>query len=173
MPPPHPEASIQTKREKERTIKFSNQPPSRISARHVKSTMDTMDAIQNISSLIKDNITLDNIASQISICSTCVSSSNSLLSQATTAATNTASTPAASAVVTSTVASHGLMGWIFRFIGSLILASTRIFVWLLSFATITIPTLIFKILSVSFTLTLNFSSLFDPLLGGGLMVGYF
>ena len=45
-------------------------------------------------------------------------------------------------------------------IASLILGVTRIFVWALSFATITIPTLIFKILSVSFTLTLNFSSLY-------------
>jgi hypothetical protein len=55
--------------------------------------------------------------------------------------------------------SHGLMGWILYLIASVILGVTRIFVWALSFTTITIPTLIFKILSVSFTLTLNFSSL--------------
>jgi len=56
------------------------------------------------------------------------------------------------------------MGWILRFIASLILRVTRIFVWALSFATITVPTLIFKILSFSFTLTLNFSSLYVHLL---------
>jgi hypothetical protein len=56
--------------------------------------------------------------------------------------------------------SHGIMGWIFHFIASLIMRVTRLFVWALSFATITIPTLIFKILSFSFTLTLNFSSLY-------------
>jgi len=54
---------------------------------------------------------------------------------------------------------QGIIGWMFYLIGSIILGVTRIFVWALSFATITIPTLIFKILSVSFTLTLNFSSL--------------
>jgi len=54
---------------------------------------------------------------------------------------------------------HGLMGWILYLIASVILGVTRIFVWTLSFTTITIPTLIFRILSVSFTLTLNFSSL--------------
>ena len=59
--------------------------------------------------------------------------------------------------------SHGVMGWILRFIASLILRVTRIFVWALSFATITVPTLIFKILSFSFTLTLNFSSLYSHL----------
>lgn len=68
-------------------------------------------------------------------------------------------------------------------IASLILGVTRIFVWALSFATITIPTLIFKILSVSFTLTLNFSSLYMNTLGSShgrsfltfviLSVGYF
>jgi hypothetical protein len=58
--------------------------------------------------------------------------------------------------------SPGVIGWMLYLIASLIVGVTRIFVWTLSFATITIPTLIFKILSVSFTLTLNFSSLYPP-----------
>jgi lysophospholipid hydrolase len=56
-------------------------------------------------------------------------------------------------------------GWMFYFIGSMILAITRLFVWILSFATITVPKVIFKILSVSFTLTLNFSSLYVSVWG--------
>ena len=55
--------------------------------------------------------------------------------------------------------SRGLLGWMLYFIASVILFVTRIFFWTLSLATITIPTLIFKILSFSLTLTLNFSSL--------------
>jgi hypothetical protein len=58
--------------------------------------------------------------------------------------------------------SHGILGWMFRLIASVIVGLTRVFVWALSFATITIPTLIFRILSFSFTLTLNFSSLYAP-----------
>jgi len=78
----------------------------------------------------------------------------SSLSNVLTAATSppTAIPPATS--------SHGVIGWMLYLIGSIILGVTRIFVWALSFTTITIPTLIFKILSVSFTLTLNFSSLY-------------
>jgi len=56
--------------------------------------------------------------------------------------------------------SPGLINWMFYFIASCIVGATRIFFWILSFCTITIPTLIFKILSISFTLTLNFSSLY-------------
>jgi hypothetical protein len=59
-----------------------------------------------------------------------------------------------------TASSRGLIGWMLYFIASVILAVSRIFFWTLSFATITVPTLIFKVLSVSFTLTLNFSSLY-------------
>jgi len=55
--------------------------------------------------------------------------------------------------------SRGLLGWMLYFIASVILFVTRVFFWALSLATITIPTLIFKILSFSLTLTLNFSSL--------------
>lgn len=58
--------------------------------------------------------------------------------------------------------SHGIVGWMLYLIASVIVLCTRIFVWLLGFATITIPTVIFKILSISFTLTLNFSSLCVP-----------
>jgi len=63
-------------------------------------------------------------------------------------------------------ASRGLIGWMLYFIASVILFVTRTFFWALSFATITIPTLIFKILSFSLTLTLNFSSLYVSLEGG-------
>jgi hypothetical protein len=58
------------------------------------------------------------------------------------------------------VHARGLFGWMLYLIASVILAASRLSLWILSFATITVPTLIFKVLSVSFTLTLNFSSLY-------------
>ena len=97
------------------------------------------ETMENVSSLVAENITVQNISQLV----------NTVL-----------------ATPISTVdfaPSHGVMGWILRFIASLILRVTRLFVWALSFATITIPTLIFKILSFSFTLTLNFSSLYIQL----------
>lgn len=59
---------------------------------------------------------------------------------------------------------RGLFGWMLYLIASVILAASRLSLWVLSFATITVPTLIFKVLSISFTLTLNFSSLYHPTL---------
>jgi hypothetical protein len=59
------------------------------------------------------------------------------------------------------VHARGLFGWMLYLIASVILAASRLSLWVLSFATITVPTLIFKVLSISFTLTLNFSSLYS------------
>jgi lysophospholipid hydrolase len=94
--------------------------------------------MENTSSILAENTTVSNISN---ISSGVVGSATSPVS---------------------TASSHGLIGWIFYFIASLIVGVTRLFVWALSIATITVPTLIFKILSVSFTLTLNFSSLYRP-----------
>jgi hypothetical protein len=60
-----------------------------------------------------------------------------------------------------TAHTRGLFGWMLYLIASVILAASRLSLWVLSFATITVPTLIFKVLSISFTLTLNFSSLYS------------
>jgi lysophospholipid hydrolase len=92
-------------------------------------------AESSITSLMNANITLSNISNIL-----------------TSATSHIQDIPSSS--------SPGIFGWMLSLIASLILGVTRIFVWVLSFATITIPTLIFKILSVSFTLTLNFSSLY-------------
>jgi hypothetical protein len=93
------------------------------------------EAMDNLSAVIAENMTLSNVTNEVSNIS------------------GIPTLPMAAAP------SHGLVAWILHLIASLILGITRLFVWALSFATITIPTLIFKILSVSFTLTLNFSSL--------------
>jgi len=94
----------------------------------------------NLSALVAENITVQNLSKLVN---TVLASPTSPIDAA---------------------PSHGVMGWILWFIASLILRITRVFVWALSFTTITIPTLIFKILSFSFTLTLNFSSLYFHLL---------
>jgi len=73
-------------------------------------------------------------------------------------------TPATSPLDEHTARSRGLIGWMLYLIASLILAASRLSLWVLSFATITVPTLIFKVLSISFTLTLNFSSLYPATL---------
>jgi hypothetical protein len=102
---------------------------------------------------------------QMAMAETPTESLSSLVSEA-------LSTPAVSALLTPTTTtitfvsnvqppSPGVLNWMFYFIASCIVATTRIFFWILSFCTITIPTLIFKILSISFTLTLNFSSLYS------------
>jgi hypothetical protein len=106
------------------------------------------ETIENISTLITENTTVSNVNNV----------GNKIL---------TATTPSVDAAP-----SHGILGWMFHLIASVILGVTRLFVWALSFATITIPTLIFRILSFSFTLTLNFSSLYS-LFHACLMVDYF
>jgi hypothetical protein len=107
------------------------------------------ETIENLAALIKENTTISNVSNV----------GNKIL---------TATTPSVDAAP----ASHGILGWMLHLIASVILGVTRLFVWALSFATITIPTLIFRILSFSFTLTLNFSSL-HSLLHVCLMVDYF
>jgi hypothetical protein len=87
---------------------------------------------------------------------------NSLLNQAVTPeALAKLLTQATSPLDERTAHARGLFGWMLYLIASVILAASRLSLWVLSFATMTVPTLIFKVLSISFTLTLNFSSLYS------------